>query len=37
VNTIVIVAFFLPFSYFIDRLIYNALLRRQQRASASRR
>lgn len=33
VNTIVILAFFLPFSYFIDRLIYNALTRRQQRAA----
>jgi hypothetical protein len=33
VNTLVILAFFLPFSYFIDRLIYNALVRRQQRAA----
>jgi hypothetical protein len=32
VNTLVILAFFLPFSYFVDRLIYNALLRRQERA-----
>ena len=32
VNTLVILAFFLPFSYFVDRLIYNALTRRQQRA-----
>jgi hypothetical protein len=31
-QTLVIVAFFLPFSYFVDRLIYNALLRRQERA-----
>jgi hypothetical protein len=31
-NTVLILAFFLPFSYFTDRLIYNALLRRQQRA-----
>jgi hypothetical protein len=31
-NTLVILAFFLPFSYFVDRLIYNALMRRQQRA-----
>jgi hypothetical protein len=31
VNTLVILAFFLPFSYFVDRLIYNALTRRQQR------
>jgi hypothetical protein len=28
----VILAFFLPFSYFVDRLIYNALWRRQERA-----
>jgi hypothetical protein len=32
VNTLVILAFFLPFSYFVDKLIYNALTRRQQRA-----
>ena len=32
VNTLVILAFFLPFSYFVDRLIYNALLRKQERA-----
>ena len=31
-QTLVIVAFFLPFSYFVDRLIYNALWRRQERA-----
>jgi hypothetical protein len=36
VNTLVILAFFLPFSYFIDRLIHNALVRRQQRARAGR-
>lgn len=32
-NTLVILAFFLPFSYFVDRLIYNALWRRQEKAS----
>jgi hypothetical protein len=32
-STVVILAFFLPFSYFVDRLIYNALTRRQQRAT----
>jgi hypothetical protein len=37
VNTLVILAFFLPFSYFVDRLIYNALVRRQQRARGARR
>jgi hypothetical protein len=31
-NTLVILAFFLPFSYVVDRFIYNSLLRRQQRA-----
>jgi hypothetical protein len=31
-NTLVILAFFLPFSYFVDKLIYTALTRRQQRA-----
>jgi hypothetical protein len=31
-NTLVILAFFLPFSYFVDRLIYNALWRKQERA-----
>ena len=36
INTIVILAFFLPFSYFVDRLIYNALWRRQERARAGR-
>jgi hypothetical protein len=36
-NTLVILAFFLPFSYFVDRFIYNALVRRQQRARAARR
>jgi hypothetical protein len=36
VNTIVILAFFLPFSYFVDKLIYNALWRRQERARAGR-
>jgi hypothetical protein len=35
-NTLVILAFFLPFSYFVDRLIYNSLLRRQQRSCARR-
>jgi hypothetical protein len=36
-NTLVILAFFLPFSYVIDRFIYNALVRRQQRAGTTRR
>jgi hypothetical protein len=31
-QSLVILAFFLPFSYFVDRLIYSALLRRQERA-----
>ena len=32
VSALFILAFFLPFSYFVDRLIYNALVRRQERA-----
>ena len=31
VSSLFILAFFLPFSYFVDRLIYNALIRRQGR------
>ena len=37
VQTLLILAFFLPFSYFVDRLIYNAVLRRQQRGRTARR
>ena len=36
VQTIIILLFFLPFSYFVDRLIYNALWRRQERARTGR-
>ena len=32
ISSLFILAFFLPFSYFVDRLIYNALVRRQERA-----
>ena len=35
-NTLVILLFFLPFSYFVDKLIYNALWRRQERARGGR-
>jgi hypothetical protein len=31
VNTIVLLAFFLPFSYFVDRLVYRMLTRRLER------
>jgi hypothetical protein len=31
-QTLLIVAIFVPFSYFVDRLMYRSYLRRQERA-----
>jgi hypothetical protein len=36
-STLFILAFFLPFSYFVDRLIYSGLMRRHERARTERR
>jgi hypothetical protein len=37
VNALVLVAIFIPFSYFMDRVIYRQVLKRQARSSGTRR
>ena len=36
-NTIILVAFFIPFSYLVDTLVYRAVLRRHNRERAEKR
>jgi hypothetical protein len=36
-NTLVLVAFFIPFSYLVDTMVYRSMLRRHQRDSAAKR
>lgn len=37
VNALVLIAIFIPFTYLMDRVIYRQVLKRQARATASRR
>ncbi len=36
-NTLILVAFFIPFSYLVDRMVYRMVLRRHERDRAERR
>jgi hypothetical protein len=36
-NTLILVAFFIPFSYLVDRMVYRMVLRRNERERAERR
>ncbi len=35
-NTLILVAFFIPFSYFVDTMVYRLILRRYERERAER-
>ena len=35
-NTVILVAFFIPFSYFVDTMVYRLILRRYERERAER-
>ncbi len=35
-NTLILVAFFIPFSYFVDTMVYRLILRRYERERAGR-
>jgi hypothetical protein len=37
VNTLILVAFFIPFSYLVDKMVYRMVLRRHEREQAERR
>jgi hypothetical protein len=36
-NTLILVAFFIPFSYLVDKMVYRMVLRRHERDRAERR
>ena len=36
INALVLVGFFIPFTYFVDRLIYKQVLKRNQRSGAGK-
>jgi hypothetical protein len=36
-NTVVLLAFFIPFSYLVDRMVYRAVLRRREKDKAAKR
>ena len=36
-NTLILVAFFIPFSYLVDTMVYRMVLRRHERDRAGRR
>jgi hypothetical protein len=36
-NTLVLLAFFIPFSYLVDRMVYRAVLRRHERDRAAKK
>ena len=36
-NTLILIAFFMPFSYLVDRMVYRAVLRRSEKNKAAKR
>jgi hypothetical protein len=36
-NTLILMAFFIPFSYLVDRMVYRAVLRRAEKNKAAKR
>ena len=36
-NTLILLAFFIPFSYLVDRMVYRAVLRRSEKNRAAKR
>ena len=36
-NTLVLVAFFIPFSYLVDTMVYRMMIRRYEREKAAKR